>query len=1495
MISANKGRGRLLITVGTAMAASLVASGAQAAEAEIDPTGTVVTVEGHATVQSVLSNVADILASIEDADGAITETESPTGTTSLQVSDNEILATAIANDGTNIAPLGAIQNNPPNDGLASLVYLVNGQPGNSGPVTSEITDSSIVIDLQNFEDGSASTIDNTIAAHSAGNVSETTVSGAIPNTYTSTLPGSSTLDFASGLGGSLLLASGSVVASTVQLNNDPAVTSTVDTDAITLDLISTVANTITASPELDRNEISAAAEGNSATTLIDVASGGAPTFVGSAVLTNAQLNNATVADGEIVAESIDSLIFATVDATAGVNVLEGGLSVDDNEISSSASGNQALGTAPGEAGNSIVFADGISVQPNSGVTAASTETEYTGLGMTSEIIADIVIDNSQVNIGPGNGTRLSIEAITDGSIIGADVQAINDGSVSVSGNETSSTARGNTASSAFATGDASAIFDATLAVANQQTNTYANVSATTTGTDIGADVVFAGNAQDLDDSSVLVNGNTSSAAAYGNQVSQSANVEATSFAGMPQPNARLRGGTGGVPGDGHIDTNGNVTVSSLQSIYSSNVTASEDGDVYLDVHGDSVISAGLEATGNTQEAIALGNTGSNTLSATSTTNVAGMGVASVQIVADDTTISATTASQARITSEFDVESSSLELTDNLQRSIAYGGSASNTLDLETEEMNSDTTGISSTVVYDAGAVDGFVLDNTTTPVVDSANGLLNIQSVGATILAESNAPQAFLVDVAGDVIDGGSLVNSGNALVSAAYGTDARNTATLDVGNVISDDSNYEDILALANVQTVAADSTISAEASGGTVVETTVDGVLSNSDISTSSNIVQALAYGNLAESTVGVTATNIEANAVGAFGVVDIDPVAISGVSATVSANNVQSAAGTIAATLIDGAGPTATEIRTTVGDDVTTSSIDSDENTLSAGVTANRGDTSVSIAGNSIGASGALANYQDMQANLSATIGIGDAPNEGGVFVELGGSLSASSVSVSDNNTAGSVTGNSASNALSVAGNDVTAGPNQTLGAVDTNATGLTDIDAAYGLGNVQVVTGAPTLTSSVFGTFAIDMTDVETIGSSSLAVDDNSQSARAVANTGDNSVSLTGTNVSASSILSSNQVGDVSTLTATSNLDIFAPAVSTGSSISMSGNENSAVAVINDVTNEVLVAATNLDPRDVANDAGLDSDWGVLVPVAISTADHLLHNQQTADGEATATAETNLFNDDNTQNPSPGLANGSVAIDGNLTFAEASANRAINTASVSGSSSLGASAGLSNLQQSSVEVTANATTNATLTLAGDGATDLPAVDGSGISLDGNTTSALARGNSATNVLNYTANSTYGPATAAAVAGSSVGPAGAASDARVALLNNQFNGGPVAANSVGATYQVVLNSAADPELGIAGSSIGVMNNTIGATAYGNIASNTLTLTALNTEVATSTLGSYQVNAANVSATVTTVAYGIESGLGTVVGSSLGVSGNTVAATAVGNSVVSTITTGN
>jgi hypothetical protein len=1767
---------RLLTTASAAIAAVALCAPAIAGNTVVTPTS-------PTTASQIVSDAQDNLASDQNNTGGVNVDADVAGNTigeagvattndTLTVTVNSITANAFGNNFDNeIAPFNGIENSFPGDGAASLGLQIN-----TNTITADADGNAIGIDVVDFTTGTAEVSGNSIGANANGNAGTTLLSGSVPNTYASTTAGSSTISF--GTQPDWLDAEGSLTASTVQVNGAASVSAQVGDGAsniIGIGLDASADNDVDANPTLDSNRITAAASGNNSNSTIEILSGANPLFNGSAVLTNAQLNSGIAS--EVQASNAGSEILADIEASGGsVNNLIGGVSVTDNTISSSATGNAALGN--GAAGNRIVLGDTMSFQGLAG-TDADGYIFYANGALEQGVDADVVISSSQGNVGASNGTRMNVNAATTGSTIAADVEDVDDGSVTVAGNASTATARGNDASSAFATGSGVNSFDGTVAVANQQTNTYVDVAALNAQSLIGADVTHSDdddlddstvsvtgnsvsataslnrssqsidlaaastsatgstgtvdlsggigpdghlegtgaavamnlqsgysssvtanqtesavgvttNAEDIDDSTVVVasntqeasargstgansvslsgnsvaggvgavniqiladdfsvtaisslseagiysdddsdestlqvQGNRQAATAYGNSVSQSVSVEANAI-DLNASGVSMHGGTDPDGADDNVSVDANVGLASLQAIDGSDaqsISASVSGnEIYIDLDDvdDSTLAVTSTAGGarNVQEAVAVGNSGTNAVSLAGTSVGTGAGLASVQI-ADGVAISATNAGSTVGIYADDIDNSTVEVGDNLQRAIAYGGSVANTLSVAATniEVDGGITG-GSTVNYDAGNPEGFVLDGAagSQPEVLAAYGLLNVQTVHATITAEMLGEDAIEVDVG--PVNTSTILNEGNDFVAAAYGSDAVNAASLTGnGNVDSSTGGYASVMNITNAQTLVAngnyDSEVVARAAGtagsGVVVRTEIDGNIEDSTASTSGNAIQAQAIGNQAGNTLAARVNNVDTETDGSFTQGSGSVVGgQASVDASFSVNNVQAASGVITATLWDGTDATSASVLTQIDGSVIDSSVHSDGNSLSAAATANRADNLIDLAGNQLATATALVNYQIDPTTLTAQVGIAggvqnvlvpgtgvDAvvvnqpfnyttsksntgcsdgtcnnvtvtrtidtsgltpaqiaaitgngegwvdggedtlvlvdnqgtqtdvyytnlstspgttnadvetspaipaeytdvyvPGSGGVTVAIGGMVDPSLVTVNANSTSGSVTGNSANNTIKVAASHLPDGNDHiftsaTADGIDTDASG------DHSLANVQIVTEGGSLDSQVNGTFAIDMNDGELLLDSTLEVDGNVQTSRAVANTATNSITLDVGNTEAGASLASNQSSDAP-VSATSNLDVFAPVASDNSSVSMSNNSNLAVGVINNVSNTVTVDAGNATFITAPNSALVDVDSGGGFGDTVALGDHVLLNKQAATTTVSSTAATNIYNDDNTALTSEGINNGSVKIVGNSTTAEASANRASNTMNVS-ATNLSASAGLVNNQSSSAAATASATTDAGISLAGDQTLNAAAINGSTATLGQNSTSALARGNSASNVLNYSAGANYGIGgfTVAGVSTDQLTP-NATANAQAAVLNVQDNSGAVSASSTNGSYLVALNSTGTATA--TNATIGVIGNSVAAAAYGNTANNAINVAAVNGNMPTVALGNQQRNTANVTATVSFTQMGITSGVGAATGSTLGVSGNAITATAVGNNAVNSIAAG-
>ena len=1019
----NSTKTRLLSGVGTTVIAALMAGGVHAAETTvadqnlIDPAAT-----GNLTVNSPVTNIGEIIAAVAGAQGGQTVSGTQTGTTNT-VTANIINANATANTFANALDLALIGDGAaPNVGAAALGVATNAADGATvGDVTASVTDSSLALDLTDFTSGTAVNSTNTIQAVATGNAGTTTLAGTIPNGYESDVGGSSAVNIDPTITTpppNLFDAEGTVVASSVQANRNVGLVAVVEADgagpgnSISLRLSSTFDNDVDSSPTLDSNTIDATMLGNTAASTIDIQAGGAPTFEGSAVLTNLQANENAIVGAFNESSTIAATVEGTTTPAPALNRLNGGLSVQGNTISSALVGNQA--GSNGTAGNRILIGDAVSVTgPGVGAGTPGTSISYDSGNLISSAEADVLLKSSQGNDGG------SLASTTQDGAVTAFARSLEGGSITLDRNTVSSQLTGNSASNALASGANAASFDAVVAVSSQQINNgvAGGLSATTSGAEIAA-VVAPGIAPDggrTSDSAVSVSRNTTTARGTGNDGTQTVALAANTLnaaTGTPG-NVELTGGTTGTNNDGNVSAEGNVTLANLQSNYSSALTvANTDSVVGLSADsrdaGANIANSTLAADLNTQEAVALGNRGTNALSLDGNTVGGGAGIASVQIVDDGSDIASTlSGASAGAIAATHVEGSSLSVTGNTQQAIGYGGTAANTLSVDANSVD---------VVSLGGGV-GVPLSDTGQPFhtgtgqprLQAAFGVLSDQSLESAVTATASANVVGL-EVEGDLIGSGAA-NDGNILMAAGQGLDATNRLALDAGT-LADISGNNVVGHLLNTQAVeGAGADVSAivasgnarvrtegaagTAARGAVVYSFVEDDLNGSTVSTSANTVQAVATGSGASNTLAVTGNTVDV-AAGLPGLV----FNTSGTQALINPNafgltNAQSGDGTVTASLAGDPGGTTTpsaSIVTLLGAEgvgtggattpptvqtIDGSSAVSANNVLTAEGTSNRASNAVSIAANDATTNSGLMNVQVTDANITTVIGAEGTP--------------------------------------------------------------------------------------------------------------------------------------------------------------------------------------------------------------------------------------------------------------------------------------------------------------------------------------------------------------------------------------------------------------------------------------------------------------------------------------------------------------------------------------
>ncbi len=367
---------------------------------------------------------------------------------------------------------------------------------------------------------------------------------------------------------------------------------------------------------------------------------------------------------------------------------------------------------------------------------------------------------------------------------------------------------------------------------------------------------------------------------------------------------------------------------------------------------------------------------------------------------------------------------------------------------------------------------------------------------------------------------------------------------------------------------------------------------------------------------------------------------------------------------------------------------------------------------------------------------------------------------------------------------------------------------------------------------------------------------------------------------------------------SGITVQIPALSS-SIVEVTGNLLAATASANVAASSVQLSAVALHagldvPAGVAivdNDNGTDFDLQVLGSVFIANSQR---NEWQLFGGGPGPSVTAVVDGGTAiRVVSDGeLLDSLVTLSGNALVGEARANVAQNTIVLS-AVVLEASGQIVSRQGNSGDVTAAVTDGAILLeLNAGGGVD--ASEASGISVENNAIQTLALGNAVLNDITATAAGSFqgfvgGPATIVEDLPATTGETTVEAD--YAILNRQVNAGTedraveIASSVVGAQIGVNVNGNHDATV------VTMSGNSIAATAYGNSASNGITLRAAGGDMPSSAIVNQQNNSfANISATVSGSGYSLNLTGGGVGGGVIGGS-NSISATAVGNSAVNTM----
>ncbi|WP_295446208.1 autotransporter-associated beta strand repeat-containing protein, partial [Sphingorhabdus sp. EL138] len=1463
---------------------------------------------------------------------------------------------------------------------------------NTGAITATASNQAAGVDLSGFTSGSVQLSSNSIdAATTINNGSgafSVTLNNAIPVGYTNTAAGPATATFGSTT--ATTLAGGTLVAANTQVSAGADSFAKAENNNVTLLLTDDVAaaTSVNGSAVVNSNNVGAAFTANTRTTSIAIASDNA-SFGGTAVIANNQSFDGNAVSVVGNALNTNSNVTATVaNGTGAAAFSSSSLSVNSNLITSAASGNVLGGT--------ITLADGLSYNLTAGTNTSSARLDgidADGLDFGTgddpfdlSATGALTIASTQVN-DDATAAKLSGSTTVGGltpsfrtstvggdaalaaSTVGADITAtvkepVNS-AITLSANQVTAAATGNSLTTGIASGTGSALFDGSATLANRQINGddfYAfSVTANTTTTTIAATVGDASNGT-VSGSSVGMTANIVASSAAGSRAVQTIDLSAatvTTSAG----NATLAfDRTPAAATEEIISTDGAVTIANRQLNQLAPVTANTTGTrITLTSNDFAGVTANsqLSVTNNTQQAYAVGSDSANAVSLAGTTVGSGVGVANSQLNGDSSsTVSATTTGSAYLVITDSLGNgaagASAALTGNRTDALATGVTTANTLNVDAQ-----------TVAYNGAATGGQTLDLTGNGSVTAAYALLNDQSVLGAVTATSTpattGTSAFLLSIGNAVNAGSTVNNNSNTLTAKAKGAVSSNSNNLNIGGTLSNGTvaagDIGKVAVIANVQSIAAGANVLADVDSAAIemVKTTVGGALTASSLLTSANRIQAFADGANVTNNLAVSATTISA-AAGATAAPNVGTTAAGAVSTANTAFAVANAQISGTGTVIAKVDEPAT-ISSLVTGATSDSNVSLNGNVIDAFGVSNKATNGLSLTGTTIATDAGVLNVQSSNAPVTSTVGLGADTTtaasraDGGVIAEFDANVSGSAIAVNSNVTRGSAIGNVGNNSLAVSATTLSGGGTgnkaAAVGSVDGAATATGD----YSLANSQSLGNTSASTTNVAAAYGIDVgliADAATTNSR-LSVSSNDQFAEALGNSGTNRIALTATGAGAAAgvdptaALSNVQDGNEAEIVSVSKMTVFANAESSASSVALNGNSNTALGVINNASNSIGVSAVTLD--------GSDTVGGIVASSNTTTADYALNSVQGASGPVASTARSDIYNLDKDAASTTGAAGSVVTLTGNATTAEGTANRISNLLSALATDN-GATAGLNNSQASAAGVTVNATSSVGYRLAS--LLDVVPATDSSISVDGNSTTALARGNSASNALNYNATSYSGPTTLAAIGTT------ATLDAAVAMRNGQTNSGTVGATSTGAAYTLALNSgtvagalssstklannsvaangfgnvvsnvldattagATAPSVGLlndqansggvttlatgttftlalnsdgigaTNSSAMIINNTVSSNAYGNMAMNSVTMAAFGAGVPSSAVSSVQSNSAAISATATNVTFGMT--VGSNSGSALRSNGNNTTVQAVANSSVNSINGGN
>ncbi|MCA8926721.1 MAG: S-layer family protein, partial [Alphaproteobacteria bacterium] len=1158
------------------------------------------------------------------------------------------------------------------------------------------------------------------------------------------------------------------------------------------------------------------------------------------------LQGDATADGEVVGATANSQVIQGASALSATLVGTGGepvktyidsevigstITTSYNTVAASAIGNRTTANTVTVSATNAVLASGITATTSTDLLTGDVTASAAFVAASSQEFQDATISASQVDTGGTVSNTIDTE-------IGGDGASTTISSIATAQNTLSATATANSASNGVFLGtDATSTIQASSAVANYQdvVTTAADAISASIGV-LGTDAVPS-----------YTSGNGTTASALGtysyNSGTGSLTVGASTTLTFGSPLTADEAAI--LTGLGWTATAGSTSVTIPAGTY--NISGSLSSITFNDTD--------LLTPGNETIAVA----GFNRTATPAQLNNAGV----------------------TITANANITDSQVDVTGNTVVGEVKANTATNTLAVTGTTLTTNATLQSS-----------LDLAETTLAPADADHVITNVQSVGADLVSDV-AGSFGIVEPNDLLVTASSLAVSGNLQQSYATANTATNALTLTA-------TNSGVAAGVANNQVV-----VNGSVATTSDLDVAANAGVTTSDLALDGNRNQSVATGNLETSSLTVAATNVDPATGAAAGsayeratLLVADSFLAS--TQTLDGEPVISASATTDVFNRDAADGSARDIgqsTVSLSSNQTTAQATGNSSTLDGNfgdATAASYDAGAAVIGEQYtpGAETATAVTATADSRVDLTLSTDDANGDPTIW----------------------------NSTVAVDGNTSTALARTNVGTItfDVTATNATDTSTGVSLikpiaaadagflayryqiaeGTVSATSTASTYTLSASKT-SLDVGDA--VSASTLSLSSNASAATAVANTSTTTMRVGSdatANLDVSAAAVTQQINDAAATAigglsaeATFDLDgVGTSAALSNSTASVDGNTSSASATGNVATASLTATGTN-----VASASGLVTTVDAGAEILGSDIALATFQDNRAVIASTNTANTVTLSGTAIGTAGSGVFGSTLSLSDNAVTAYATANTASNSLTLgsASSSTVDASGGLFNRQRNETGATVTSDASGAFSVTVDTA-ELTgaALNASSATLSGNSVLSLARGNLATNSLTVAATSV----TAGTGAGSFTGSTGVLT-ASYALLNDQVNSDAVSATSSGASYTVALNgNGGTPTTGGTGanaSTVSLSGNSVTSAAYGNIATNGLTLTSLNgtADDASAMLTSLQSNTAAIGATVTGGFAGVTVN-GAATNSTVSVGSNSFSASAVGNFATSTMT---